>query len=278
MLLLEYIWLENILWWLPFCIFVSFFIYWGLGGWLQWNYYVRQRNKPEDWKCQPDRFLTHDNERHEFLMGSFNMLLGSLMSSAIACHIYNGGKCSLYFDVRERGWLYLLASAPVLFLYIEAAAFYLHKLFHNPFLYRNFHKWHHRYYSPTAFSSTAMHPFEFLVHQSYLILAAFAVPIHAGVFIGVILYIYYYGMMDHSGVKMDAVWPWQPSTMFHDDHHRYFHCNFGFNSFLFDWLHGTLRRKDRVYGEDIFGGHGKEVRRDGANLQRNGLKNSNKID
>ena len=41
-------------------------------------------------------------------------------------------------------------------------------------------------------------------------------------------------------------------------HNRYFHVNFGFNTYLFDWLHGTLRRPDREYGEDIFGGKGRK--------------------
>lgn len=40
---------------------------------------------------------------------------------------------------------------------------------------------------------------------------------------------------------------------------RYFHVNFGFNSYLFDWLHDTLRTDDRVYGEDIFGGKGQQL-------------------
>ncbi|KAJ8307455.1 hypothetical protein KUTeg_015539 [Tegillarca granosa] len=124
----------------------------------------------KEWKCQPDKFLTPENERHEILLGSFNMLLGSMASGVIACYVLNG--------------------AP---------------------------------------------------------------------FIGILLYTYYYGMIDHSGIKMEALWPWQPNTMFHDDHHRYFHCNFGFNSYLFDWMHGTLRVKEREYGEDIFGGFGRET-------------------
>ena len=40
---------------------------------------------------------------------------------------------------------------------------------------------------------------------------------------------------------------------------RYFHVNFGFNTYFFDWLHGTLRKKDRIYGETIFGGKGVEA-------------------
>jgi len=38
---------------------------------------------------------------------------------------------------------------------------------------------------------------------------------------------------------------------------RHFHCNFGFNTLIFDRMHGTLRRKNRKYGERVFGGRGK---------------------
>jgi hypothetical protein len=53
---------------------------------------------------------------------------------------------------------------------------------------------------------------------------------------------------------------------------QYFHVNFGFNVELWDWLHGTLRQKDKIYRwpgsspahrlscrEDIFWGRGKDV-------------------
>lgn len=38
--------------------------------------------------------------------------------------------------------------------------------------------------------------------------------------------------------------------------YRHFHCNYGVNTLLFDRIHGTLRRKNRRYGEKIFCGKG----------------------
>ena len=58
------------------------------------------------------------------------------------------------------------------------------------------------------------------------------------------------------GVKLRSIWPWQASTSYHDDHHAHFHVNFGQHLMLWDRLHGTLRRADRRYGEDVFGGEG----------------------
>lgn len=98
-------------------------------------------------------------------------------------------------------------------------------------------------------------------------------------FYAVGLYTYYHAILDHSGITFKAQWwqPWQPDAIFHDNHHQYTHVNFGFNIELWDrvitaysqfrieislyntidlQLHGTYRRKDRVYGEDIFYGKG----------------------
>jgi len=236
---------------------VSFVIFWGVGLSFDRYFYRNRKHVAETWKCQPDRWLTPANEWHEFILGSTNMFIGSVISGVIACYIMNGGKNSLYTDINEYGWVYTALSVPAVFVYNEFVSYYIHRLLHCPLVYRNIHKHHHRYGSPTLYSTTAMHPLEFLWLEGALAIPVFLVPLHPAVFVGNLLYGYYYGMMDHSGIKMDAVWPWQPSSMFHDDHHRYFHCNFGFNALFFDRFHGTLRKKHFKYGETVFGGGGK---------------------
>jgi lathosterol oxidase len=51
-------------------------------------------------------------------------------------------------------------------------------MYHTPWLYKNFHKLHHTYKQPTAFSVTAIHPFEFMHVQSILISPMFFCPVH----------------------------------------------------------------------------------------------------
>lgn len=95
----------------------------------------------------------------------------------------------------------------------------------------------------------------------------------------VTFYAYYHGIIDHSGVNFKSYWwqPWQPDAIFHDNHHQYFHVNFAFNISYWDkvgvlaffvrqqifervfQLHGTYRRKDRIYNEELFYGTGKSV-------------------
>lgn len=55
-------------------------ILYGVGGWLKWHFYIQRRNKAAEWKCQPDRFLTPEDDRLEFRLGSMNMAIGSVLS------------------------------------------------------------------------------------------------------------------------------------------------------------------------------------------------------
>lgn len=55
-------------------------------------------------------------------------------------------------------------------------------------------------------------------------------------FYAVALYNYYHGIIDHSGINFKGQWwqPWQPDAEFHDEHHQFFHCNYGFNMSIWD--------------------------------------------
>jgi len=236
---------------------VSFVTYFGMCGYLQYAYYIKRKDQAHEWKCQPTRWLTPENERHEILLGSTNMFIGGVISGLIATYILNGGPSCVYFNIGEHSFIYLVLSTIFVFLFIDGAAYYVHRLSHIPMFYKRIHKHHHRYHSPTAFSASAMHPFEFVAYQCIFASPMLFVPIYSGAFVMLLFYGYYYGMVDHSGIMMDSIWPWQPESLFHDDHHKYFHTNFGFNTKLWDWLHDTLRQETRVYGEDIFYGKGK---------------------
>lgn len=238
---------------------VSNTIFLGVGGFLHWYFYIRQRDTPENWKCQPKRFLTEENERHEFWLGECCLILNAAVSGVASCYVANTGYHSkVYFDINDYGWIYFLLSTILLFLIQDAMSYYYHRMLHWPIFYKSFHKWHHRYHSPTAWSAVAMHPVESLVFEILLLIPMLIIPFH---FVSVAVlfhYLFFYGLVDHSGIDMDSIWPWQPPVRFHDDHHKYFHVNFGFNTMMFDRFHDTLRKTSRQYGEDIFYGRGAE--------------------
>ena len=84
---------------------------------LQITYYVLRRDTPEDWKCQPYHWLPKELEIHEIVVGAFSLAIGSLISSAMACWIMNGGWTKLYFDHTEHGYLWLLIQTPLVFIW-----------------------------------------------------------------------------------------------------------------------------------------------------------------
>jgi len=240
---------------------ISYILYFGIGGFLHWYFYVRQRDRAAEWKCQPNKFLSPDLERHEIMVGSFTLFLGSTVSSILACYTMNGGYSTLYYNIEDYGWVWYILSWPCTYILTDYITYWFHRLYHRPFLYKKFHKLHHKYKQPTAFSVTAIHPVEFLHQQCVQFSPMFLLPVHWSVFATLLMYLYYHGIIDHSGINFKAQWwqPWQPDCIFHDNHHQYFHVNFGFNCELWDKLHGTYRQKDKVYREDIFYGKGKSL-------------------
>ncbi|XP_055600534.1 uncharacterized protein LOC129749552 [Uranotaenia lowii] len=238
----------------------SFFIYFGVGGFIHWYYYINKRDRAREWKCQPEKFLSPELELHEICVGGFSMLLMSCLSGILSCYAMNNGRLlTLYYRWDEYGWWWFFAQIVIIFVYQDYLTYWIHRIYHWPWLYKHFHKLHHTYKQPTIFSVTAIHPFEIMHVQLTMLLPIFVIPTHWAAFYFIELYTYVHGMLNHSGVDIKSFWwqPWQPDTMFHDNHHQYFHVNFGFNIYLWDKWHGTYRKKDRVYSEDIFFGKGK---------------------
>jgi lathosterol oxidase len=140
----------------------------------------------------------------------------------------------------------------------DATLYYSHRLLHHRLLFRHVHRWHHRYVAPIIFTATGLHPLEMFVLTLAQLVPAFIIPVHIGVFFAVISYTYLVGMIDHMGARVG--WPLSAAGQqaFHNDHHLYFHCNYGHHTSLFDRLHGTARVAGRHYDEHTFGGKGAE--------------------
>jgi lathosterol oxidase len=237
---------------------VSLVTFWGLGGLAHYVFYVKRRASAAEWKLQPARFLSPRMTRHAFWLGSLNIVMGAIIGGTFAWRIAraHGGFTQIYFDPAKYGLAYLPISAVLLFFAIDAGLYYSHRALHGRTLFRHIHRWHHRYTAPIVFTTTAVHPVEFLTFEVFLILPAFLIPSHVAVYVAVIAYTYFIGMVDHCGVRVPWKLPLHANNRFHDDHHVYFHCNYAHHTMIFDRLHGTVRRIDRRYDEETFGGRG----------------------
>jgi lathosterol oxidase len=227
-----------------------------VGGYYHLRYYVLRRHEPETWKCQPKRWLRPEQQRQAIRLSTMNLTFGGLLSGSMIYGMQRGLPVPIYFDVADYGWTYTIASSIALFYLVDLLAYYAHRLLHWKPMFKPFHSWHHRYVATTPWVVTAMHPVEFFIFQATTFIPLFVIPFHYVAAITVFVYILVFNIIDHSGVKLTSVWPWQGPTMFHDDHHAHFHVNFGQCLSMWDRLHGTLRRKGRRYGVDVFGGKG----------------------
>lgn len=234
-------------------------ILWIVGGYYHIRYYTLRRHEPEAWKCQPRRFLRADQQREAMRLSTLNLAIGGFLSGSFIYALTHGFKTPIYFEVDDYGWAYTLASTALLFVLVDALAYYAHRLLHARLLFAYIHRWHHRYVATTPWVTTAMHPLELVTFQAATFLPLFFIPFYSLSVVAVFVYVLVFNIIDHSGVKLSSRIPWQGPTAFHDDHHVHFHCNFGQHLTLWDRLHGTLRRVDRRYGVEVFGGKGEPV-------------------
>jgi Delta7-sterol 5-desaturase len=237
--------------------------YFGIAGLLEYLYY-RRRGDAAAWKLQPRRWPNRRARRNEILLGAANMAAASTGSGLFAHYLATGGASSVYFDLRAHGVAFSIATAVLYFVATDGILYWAHRLFHRRTLFRWIHRVHHRWTSPTAFTAYAMHPLEFAVYQGVMLAPLFVLPIHVVGLVFVLLYQNTIALLDHSGVAMATLVPWQPPPRFHDDHHVHFHVNYGQTLGVWDRVFGTWRRAGRVYGENVFGGKGAPLGPDSA--------------
>jgi len=230
----------------------------GLGGLFHAYYFVMKKDQKDEWKLQPKRWPSNDKVKMAIKFSAMNLVFGAFTGVSLALWVLNGGWSMLYFNASDLPLFWHPLSFIVCVLMMDAYLYYSHRFLHTPHFYKKYHAIHHRWLDPHIFTTVAMHPVEFMLFQIGLILPMFLLPQWWAVYIAAIIYTFGIGLIDHSGVKFKMPW-WTfhgGDNYFHDDHHKFFHTNFGHHTGLWDKLHGTVRKENRHYGENVFGGRG----------------------
>jgi sterol desaturase/sphingolipid hydroxylase (fatty acid hydroxylase superfamily) len=153
-----------------------------------------------------------------------------------------------YPYISEWGWAYFFAVFPLLFLIHDTYFYWLHRLMHQPKLFRVLHLVHHRSVNPSPWAAYAFHPLEAFLESLIFVIFLFALPVngwHLFVFFVVSLTYNVYG---HLGWELYPDWfsrhwfgRWVNTSVCHNQHHRYFKGNYGLYFLFWDRLMGTLR-------------------------------------
>jgi len=136
--------------------------------------------------------------------------------------------------------------------------YWMHRLLHTKPFYRRIHRWHHLSLPSVAWSNNSDTFVDNLFLQSYWLAAHLIVPVAPVVLLVHKLYDHISGIIGHSGVEHGGGITYPPSPFnsvtHHDQHHRYFNCNYSPHFTIWDRLMGTLHKT-----------HDEEVK---ANLRR----------
>ncbi len=128
-----------------------------------------------------------------------------------------------------------------------------HRLIHSKFLYARVHKWHHVSVTPTIWSNNSDTFLDNCFLQSYFLVVGFFLPIHPHLLLAHKIFDQVSGMFGHAGFEYFAGktsrYPWPfITTLYHDQHHLYFTCNYATTFSIWDRLMGTIHATydDRV--------------------------------
>ena len=142
------------------------------------------------------------------------------------------------------GLMTIVVYFAVSFLLDDLWFYAYHRTLHSsPGLYKRFHKPHHVFTAPFAWTSHAVHPVEMMLQS----IGALCGPLLFG-FGRELLWLWlvvrqWQGVLDHTGYELpvDPI-GWIPGvggTKFHDEHHQYFNANYASCFSFIDDIFGT---------------------------------------
>jgi sterol desaturase/sphingolipid hydroxylase (fatty acid hydroxylase superfamily) len=142
-------------------------------------------------------------------------------------------------------WSVLLSFVLSMIAY-DTWFYWMHRLLHTKPFYRPIHRWHHLSLPSVAWSNNSDTLLDNMFLQSYWLAAHLIMPIAPVVLLVHKLYDHISGIIGHSGVEHGGGITFPPSPFnsvtHHDQHHRYFNCNYSPHFTIWDRLMGTLHK------------------------------------
>jgi sterol desaturase/sphingolipid hydroxylase (fatty acid hydroxylase superfamily) len=137
------------------------------------------------------------------------------------------------YDQELPPWYIQLAQIPTFYFILSLIFYYVHRILHTPYLYKRIHKVHHSWQTPVGCSAIYAHPIEHLLNNILPVFIPTLILKMHPIYLNIIVFITTMNSVNvHSGYNF-------VNAQEHDDHHKYFLCNYGAGLDVFDWLHST---------------------------------------
>ena len=148
--------------------------------------------------------------------------------------------------VLTRGWGYFAFNLAALIILHDAWFYWTHRLIHQRWLFRRFHRLHHKSYNPSPWTAYSFDVGEAVINAIYLPIALFFVPSSVLAIVVFLTHMIVRNAIGHCGYELFPSWrngrpvfDWLTTTTHHDLHHAQAGWNYGLYFTWWDRLMGT---------------------------------------
>jgi Delta7-sterol 5-desaturase len=156
---------------------------------------------------------------------------------------------TIYTNIHQHSLLYFTLAFPLLLIIHDTYFYWMHRMMHQPKLFKFFHVVHHKSTNPSPLASFAFQPTEAFIEAGVIIVFAFTVPIHFYHIFFLLFIMTMYNVYGHLGFELypknfNKHWlgKWLNTSVNHNMHHQYFKGNYGLYFTFWDRIMNTLHK------------------------------------
>lgn len=177
----------------------------------------------------------------QIYQSTYSLLLASPFSAILQYNIYKQKTGYIYYNINDYSLLYFIVSFIACYMITDTLTYWLHRWFHTPFMYNNFHWVHHQYHPISSFSSSSLGVIDLLINGIFPVyLSALIMPIHAGVFLAFSWFTLFWSVYLHTPTAPRIKWLIYDSGD-HYCHHQTGRFNYSIYSRFWDWIQNTYK-------------------------------------
>jgi sterol desaturase/sphingolipid hydroxylase (fatty acid hydroxylase superfamily) len=186
--------------------------------------------------------------RREIIFGAGTFAISAPVLFFVQDHLVKAG--IIAFRREAAPWWLIGLEYALYFFAFDAWFYWLHRWMHKEPVYSWVHKVHHGSTSPNVMTTFSVSPLESLINGGFVPLFLSFVSVHDATMALIGSTNLIMGVYVHMGYEFLPKWwnktwvtKWFITATFHDQHHRYFTCNYGGYTSLWDRICGTVRPK-----------------------------------
>lgn len=210
-------------------------------------FYVLLKRRVSWRKIQP-KFPAAKDYRREIFFSSISIIIFTLPPFILLENHQLRIHTTFYKEISQHGWLYFWAAFPLMLFMHDTYFYWMHRLIHQPKLFRMFHLVHHRSVNPTPWAAYSFHPLEAVTESFMYIIFLYTIPVtiwHLFFFFLISLSINVYGHLGYEllppSFSRRPIGRWINTSVGHNLHHHYFKGNYGLYFLFWDRVMGTIR-------------------------------------